>query len=126
VPDGVIERFAEGIGLRGDKARREWEAQFADYRVRYPELAVEIDQMERRELPAGWDRDLPKFPPDFKGIAGRDASGQVLNALARNIPWFLGGSADLAPKVQVTICSISRSPTASSGRRSRDWELRAL
>jgi transketolase len=97
VPDGVRERFDAGIGARGAEARRRWEALFAAYRERLPELAKEIDQMQRRELPAGWDRDLPSFPADPKGIAGRDASGAVLNALAQNIPWFLGGSADLAP-----------------------------
>ena len=97
VPDGVIEHFEAGIGARGDKARRHWESMFAAYREQFPALATEIDQMQRRELPQGWDRDLPSFPPDPKGIAGRDASGQVLNVLAQNIPWFLGGSADLAP-----------------------------
>jgi transketolase len=97
VPNGVMERFAEGIGERGAKARAGWEALFADYGKQFPELATEIEQMQRRELPAGWDRNLPSFPPDAKGIAGRDASGQVLNVLAQNIPWFLGGSADLGP-----------------------------
>ena len=96
VPDGVKEHFADGIGQRGGKARRDWEAMFAKYHARFPDLATEIDLMQRRELPAGWDRNLPSFPPDAKGIAGRDASGQVLNVLAQNIPWFLGGSADLA------------------------------
>jgi transketolase len=95
VPDGVREQFDAGIGARGAEARRRWEALFADYRERFPELAREVDQMQRRELPAEWDRDLPSFPPDPKGIAGRDASGEVLNALARNIAWLLGGSADL-------------------------------
>jgi transketolase len=96
VPEGVMEHFADGIGQRGGKARREWQAMFAKYRERFPGLATEIDQMQLRELPAGWDRDLPSFPPDSKGIAGRDASSQVLNVLAQNIPWLLGGSADLA------------------------------
>ncbi len=96
VPDGVMEHFADGIGQRGGKARRDWEALFAKYRARFRDLATEIDQMQRRELPAGWDRNLPSFSPDAKGIAGRDASGQVLNVLAQNIPWLLGGSADLA------------------------------
>ena len=59
--------------------------------------------MQRRELPAGWDRDLPSFPADPKGIAGRDASGQVLNVLAKNIPWFLGGSADLGSSNKTTL-----------------------
>ena len=97
VPDGVYEHFADGIGTRGAKARREWTKLFEAYRAQYPELAAEIDQMQRRELPAGWDRNLPVFPADPKGIAGRDASGKVLNVLAQNIPWFLGGSADLGP-----------------------------
>ncbi len=97
VPDGVREHFAAGIGRRGSEARDRWETLFAAYRAQFPGLAAEIDQMQRRELPAGWDRNLPSFPADPKGIAGRDASGQVLNALAQNIPWFLGGSADLAP-----------------------------
>jgi transketolase len=96
VPDGVMEHFADGIGQRGGNGRRDWEAMFAKYGERFPDLAMEIDQMQRRELPAGWDRNLPTFPPDPKGIAGRDASSQVLNILAQNIPWFLGGSADLA------------------------------
>jgi len=96
VPEGVMEHFADGIGKRGGKARRDWEAMFAKYRARFPDLATEIDLMQRRELPAGWDRNLPSFPPDAKGIAGRDASSQVLNVLGQNIPWFLGGSADLA------------------------------
>src|SRR5262249_16251558 len=67
------------------------------YRAAHPELATEIEQMQRRDLPAGWDRNLPVFPADPKGIAGREASSKVLNVLAQNIPWFLGGSADLAP-----------------------------
>jgi transketolase len=96
VPDGVMQHFADGIGTRGANARRSWEELFAAYRKQFPELAIEIDLMQRRELPAGWDRNLPSFAPDAKGIAGRDASGQVLNILAENIPWFLGGSADLS------------------------------
>jgi transketolase len=103
VPDGVMERFADGIGKRGARARRGWEALFGDYRENFPQLATEIDQMQRRELPAGWDRDLPSFPPDQKEIAGRDASGQVLNALAKNIPWLLGGSADLGSSTKTTL-----------------------
>ncbi|MGA9895201.1 MAG: transketolase [Xanthobacteraceae bacterium] len=103
VPDGVMERFADGIGQRGGKARRDWEAMFAKFRARFSELATEIDLMQMRELPAGWDRNLPNFPPDAKGIAGRDASGQVLNVLAQNIPWFLGGSADVASSTRTAL-----------------------
>jgi transketolase len=97
VPDGVCEHFDAGIGARGFAARQRWEALFKAYRDQFPELAEEIEQMQHRELPVGWDSDLPRFSPDPKGIAGRDASGQVLNALAKNIPWLLGGSADLEP-----------------------------
>ncbi len=103
VPDGVMAHFDAGIGARGAEARRRWEALFADYRRQFPELAAEIDQMQRRELPTGWDRNLPSFSPDPKGIAGRDASGDVLNVLAQNIPWFLGGSADLAPSNKTSL-----------------------
>jgi len=103
VPDGVYEHFAAGIGARGAKARQQWNELFAAYRAKYPDLATEIEQMQRRELPSGWDRNLPVFPADPKGIAGRDASAKVLNVLAQNIPWFLGGSADLGPSNKTTL-----------------------
>jgi transketolase len=97
IPDGVREHFAAGIGKRGAEARAAWTRRFAEYRKEFPEMAVEIDQMEKRELPAGWDRNLPTFPAGAPGLAGRDASGKVLNVLAQNVPWLLGGSADLGP-----------------------------
>src|SRR5437660_8585049 len=103
VPEGVHEHFTAGVGKRGAEARRRWTDLFAGYRSKYPELATEIDQMQRRELPAGWDRNLPSFKADPKGIAGRDASGEVLNVLAQNIPWFLGGSADLGSSNKTTL-----------------------
>jgi len=103
VPDDVYEHFASGIGARGARARRQWTELFAAYRSKYPELADEIERMQRRDLPADWDRDLPVFPADPKGIAGRDASGKALNVLARNIPWLLGGSADLGPSTKTTL-----------------------
>jgi transketolase len=103
VPDGVYEHFAAGVGARGAQARREWTELFAQYRAKYPELATEIDLLQRRDLPVGWDRNLPVFPADPKGIAGREASGIVLNILAQNIPWFLGGSADLGPSNKTTL-----------------------
>ena len=103
VPDGVYDHFTAGVGARGADARRKWEALFTDYKAQYPELATEIEQMQRRELPAGWDRNLPVFSADEKGLAGRDASGKVLNVLAQNIPWLLGGSADLGPSNKTTL-----------------------
>jgi transketolase len=103
VPDGVYDHFQAGVGARGAQARVEWTKLFAEYRAKYPELATEIDLMQRRELPDGWDRNLPVFPADPKGIAGREASGKVLNILAQNVPWFLGGSADLGPSNKTTL-----------------------
>jgi transketolase len=103
VPDGVREHFTAGVGTRGAEARRHWTELFTAYRAKHPELATEIDLMQRRELPAGWDRNLPVFPADPKGIAGREASGKVLNVLAQNIPWLLGGSADLGPSNKTTL-----------------------
>jgi len=103
VPDGVYGRFAAGIGARGAEARRKWIELFGAYKAKFPELATEVEQMQRRELPAGWDKNLPVFKPDPKGMAGRDASGQVLNVLAQNIPWLLGGSADLGSSNKTTL-----------------------
>ena len=103
VPDGVYDHFTAGIGKRGAEARSKWTDLFESYRTQYPDLALEIELMQRRELPAGWDHNLPAFPADPKGIAGRDASGKTLNVLAQNIPWFLGGSADLGPSNKTTL-----------------------
>ncbi len=103
VPDGVREHFAGGIGSRGAEARARWSELVAAYRAQHADLAAEIDLMQRRDLPAGWDRNLPVFAADAKGIAGRDASGKVLNVLARNVPWLLGGSADLGPSNKTTL-----------------------
>ena len=103
VPDGVYAHFAAGIGARGNVAHREWMELFSAYRSKFPELATEIELMQRRQLPKGWDRNLPVFPADSKGLAGREASGKVLNVLAQNIPWLIGGSADLGPSNKTTL-----------------------
>src|SRR5262249_57546691 len=97
VPDGVREHFQAGIGARGRALQAAWWAKFEEYRRQYPELAEHGYRMLRRELPDGWDRGLPTFPADPRGGASRDASGQVLNALPKNVPWRLGGSPDLGP-----------------------------
>jgi transketolase len=96
VPDGVIQNFRNGIGKRGAEAHRNWRTLFADYGKKFPQLADQIDRMEHRKLPDGWDKNLPTFPADAKGIATRESSGKVLNSMAANIPWMVGGSADLA------------------------------
>jgi len=126
VPDGVREHFAAGIGARGASAHTAWTKLFAAYRAKYPELATQVDQMQRRELPAGWDRNLPTFPADSKGLAGRDASGKVLNVLAQNIPWLLGGSADLAPsnKTALTFPGAGDLQAATPGGKNLHFGIR--
>ncbi len=103
IPSGVYEHFENGIGTRGRTLRAEWTTMFTRYRAQYPDLAEEINRIQHRELPDDWDRGLPVFPADAKGVAGREASGTVLNILAKNIPWFLGGSADLGPSNKTTL-----------------------
>jgi transketolase len=103
VPDGVYDTFTGGVGARGRAAREQWEAMFAAYRQLHPDLADEIERMQRRDLPEGWEQALPSFPSDPKGVATRDASGQVLNAVAQAVPWLVGGSADLAPSTKTRL-----------------------
>src|SRR5438445_35357 len=96
VPEGVREHFQEGIGKRGAQLYAQWSALFESYREHYPELADQLRRIQWRELPDGWDRDLSSFAPDPKGLATREVSGKVLNAIAKNVPWLVGGSADLS------------------------------
>jgi transketolase len=96
VPDGVLESFQSGIGRRGRELRQEWEAGFVDYSRKYPDLADQFRRVQHRQLPEGWNKNLPAFLADAKGMATRESSGKVLNILAENVPWMVGGSADLA------------------------------
>ena len=100
VPPGVREHFDKGMGARGHRLRTAWMDMLARYRKEYPELAAELDQMDHHELPAGWDADIPTFPADAKGLASRDSSQKVLNAIAPHVPWLVGGAADLAPSTK--------------------------
>ena len=103
VPEGVRERFREGIGKRGRDLHAQWSQRFAEYSQRFPDLADQLRRMQHRELPEGWDKNLPTFPADAKGIATRESSGKVLNVVAQNIPWLIGGSADLATSNKTTL-----------------------
>ncbi len=96
VPDGVYDQFKNGVGKRGAEARAAWKAKFEEYKKQFPQLAGQLNRMQHGHLPDGWDKDLPSFPADAKGMATRESSGKTLNALAKNIPWLIGGSADLA------------------------------
>ena len=103
VPEGVVEHFREGVGKRGRALQAEWTTLYGDYAKKFPELANRLDLMQRRELPTGWEKNLPVFPPDAKGLATRESSGKVLNALAQGVPWVVGGSADLATSNKTTL-----------------------
>ena len=100
VPSGVHERFAEVMGARGAAGRKAWMDLYARYREAYPDLAREMEMIDRHELPEGWDSDIPVFPADAKGVASRDSSQKVLNAIAKRVPWLIGGAADLAPSTK--------------------------
>ena len=103
VPEGVYDHFRDGIGKRGKQLRDAWFQKIGEYRKQYPELGEELFRMQHRQLPEGWDRDLPEFPADPKGLASRESSAKVLNAVAKNIPWLIGGAADLAPSTKTRL-----------------------
>jgi transketolase len=103
VPEEVYEHFEDGIGARAAAARADWEKLSAAYAVAFPELAAELEHQQLRTLPQGWDADLPTFPADAKGLAGREASGTVLNAVAGRVPWLVGGASDLAPSTKTAM-----------------------
>jgi transketolase len=96
VPDGVYDNFKNGIGKRGAEAHAQWVKLWGEYTKQFPEQAQQLELMQKRALPDGWDKNLPTFPADAKGMASRESSGKTVNALAKNIPWLIGGSADLA------------------------------
>ncbi len=103
IPNGVQEHFQRNIGARGHAERKAWLSKFESYKKQHPVLAEELYRMQRRLLPDQWDAGLPTFPPDAKGIAGREASAQVLNLIGQKVPWLLGGSADLAPSTKTRL-----------------------
>ena len=123
VPDGVVEHFAEGIGARGREARAAWEARFEEYRAAFPELADEIERMQRRALPEDWDAGLTTFPADAKGLATRDSSGQVLNAVAERVPWLVGGAADLSPSTKTHLGFDGAGDFAPADRSGRNFHF---
>ena len=126
VPDGVREHFAAGIGQRGHELRDDWMAMFARYSKDHPDLADQQARMQRRQLPEGWDKNLPVFPADPKGLATRESSAKVLNVLAQNVPWLIGGSADLAPstKTRLTFDGAGDFEAGSYGGRNFHFGIR--
>jgi transketolase len=103
VPPEVPKNFQETLGERGAQLHREWTKLFSEYEKKYPELAREVRLIQKYELPKDWDKDIPSFPADEKGMATRASNGKVLNAIAKNLPWLLGGSADLAPSTKTLL-----------------------
>jgi transketolase len=103
VPDEVPKRFAEGVGARGSELSTEWQRLLVSYEREHQSLERQIGAMQRRELPDGWDRDIPSFDADPQGLATRKASNQVQNAIAQNLPWLLSGSADLTDSTSVRL-----------------------
>jgi len=118
VPTEVVDHLGSGLGKRGSLLRQSWMERFEAYRDAHPDLADQLYRMQHRQLPEDWDRDLPRFEPDPKGVAGRVASGQVLNQLAQNLPWLVGGAADLAPstKTRLSFDGAGDFTAESSGR----------
>ncbi len=126
VPPEVPEHFTKNMGARGGSLRTDWMAKLAEYRKANPGLADELDRMQKRQLPEGWDKNVPVFPADAKGLAGRDASQKVLNALAQSVPWLMGGSADLAPstKTRLTFDGAGDFSAATYGGRNFHFGIR--
>jgi len=126
VPDGVYNHFQKGIGQRGKTRRESWYAAFEQYKAKYPELGHEFELMDNRKLPDNWDKDIPVFPADAKGLATRDSGGKVLNAIAKNVPWLVGGSADLAPstKTLLTFEGAGQLQAATPGGRNMHFGVR--
>ncbi|MGO8796162.1 MAG: transketolase [Candidatus Sulfotelmatobacter sp.] len=124
VPEGVREHFKEGVGKRGHDARAKWSKMFEAYTEKYPVLADQLHRMQRRELPDDWDKNLPTFPADAKGVATRESSGKVLNVLAQNIPWLIGGSADLQTSNKTNLKGAGDFQPGSYGGRNLHFGVR--
>jgi len=126
VPDGVYDQFKNGIGKHGGESRAAWMKLIDDYKAKYPQLYDEMARMQKRQLPDGWDKELPTFPADAKGVASRDSGGKVLNALAKNVPWLMGGSADLYPstKTRLTFDGVGDFQAESRGGRNMHFGIR--
>jgi transketolase len=126
VPDGVYDQFKKGIGKRGGEIRDAWMKLFEAYKKEFPALAEDLHRMLFRQLPDGWDKDLPTFPADAKGVASRDSSAKVINIMAKNVPWFMGGAADLYPstKTRLTFDGAGEFEAASRGGRNMHFGIR--
>ena len=114
VPEGVYEHFREGIGKRGKQLRDAWFARIEEYRKQYPELAEELFRMQHRHASGGLGSRPAGVPGGCEGPGDARVLGKVLNAVAKNIPWLIGGAADLAPSTKTRLHMMAR---ATSRRR---------
>ena len=124
VPPEVPQHFQETLGNRGTKLHADWVKLFREYEKKYPELAAELQMIQKAELPKGWDKDLPTFPADAKGMASRISGGKAENAIAKKVPWMLGGSADLAPSTKTLIDGESDLAANNPGGRNMHFGIR--
>jgi transketolase len=123
VPDGVQAHFQNHLGQRGQHLRQEWLQTLEAYSVKHPDLADQFYKMQHRQLPDGWDTNLPSFPTDAKGLSGRDASATVLNAIAQHVPWLMGGAADLAPSTKTRLTFEGAGDFNASDRGGRNFHF---
>lgn len=123
VPDGVQAHFQQQLGQRGHRLRQEWMQTFEEYAAKYPDLADQLYKMQHRQLPDGWDTNLPSFSADAKGLAGRDASATVLNAIAQSVPWLIGGAADLAPSTKTRLTFDGAGDFSADDRSGRNFHF---
>jgi transketolase len=124
VPDGVYECFYNGIGRRGRALRDEWVNIFAGYKKQNQQAGREIEILLKGELPDHWDAELPAFPADEKGLATREASGKVLNAIAKTVPWLIGGAGDLAPSTKTAFAGAEALEANAPGGRVMHFGVR--
>ena len=124
VPAEVPKHFQETLGKRGAGLHSDWVALFKEYEKKYPELAAELWMIQKHELPKGWDKDLPTFPADAKGTASRVSGGKAENAIAKKVPWMLGGSADLAPSTKTLIDGATDLEANNPGGRNMHFGIR--
>ena len=96
VPPEALAHFRDAV-QRGKEREAAWNERMAAYEKAFPDEARELKRILRGELPSGWDRDIPRFPADAKGVSTRAAAGKVMNAIAPRVPELMGGSADLDP-----------------------------
>jgi transketolase len=124
VPDEVREHFASGIGQQGKTARQQWEQKFAEYENAFPKEAAELKTMWAGKLPDGWDKSIPTFATDAKGLASRVSGGKVLNGIAKGLPWLVGGSADLAPSTMTLLDGEKDLEAGNYGGRNMHFGIR--